>query len=257
MTTTCARKRCIPLVVLMLFASVPAAAQSIRAVVRDAVTGAPIPEAMVRVETANGSLVAADFADAAGVVVVRVPQPGSYLVEARRGGYYDAAVQVAAGGDQVQAVLPMAQRPFGLDTVVVIGRRPGEREREGFERRRAMGEGVFLDSAFLATRSGRVAYVGDMVAGVPGVYTRRGRGITVVRSLRGWRCMVMLLDGRIVEFGFRDGGVRELHQMVGPRDIKGVEIYREYSEVPPEFQRYAHVGMYRCGIYAYWTRARW
>lgn len=256
MTKTC-RARWSLLAATAVLGAQPAAAQSIRTVVRDAVTGAPVAEAMVRVETADGRVVAADFADAAGVVVVRVPQPGAYLVEARRGGYYDAAVQVAAGGGEAQAVVAMAQRPFGLDTVVVIGRRPGERERDGFERRRSMGDGVFLDSAYLAARSGRVAYVGDMVAGVPGVYLRRGAGITVVRSLRGWRCMVMLLDGNVVEFGFRDGGSRELHQMVGPGDIKGVEIYREYSEVPPEFQRLAHVGMYRCGIYAYWTRARW
>jgi hypothetical protein len=50
---------------------------------------------------------------------------------------------------------------------------------------------------------------------------------------------------------------RELHHVIGPRDIKAVEVYREWSEVPPEFQRYASNGMYRCGAYLYWTQARW
>lgn len=234
-----------------------AAAQSIRAVARDAVTGAAVAEAMVRVETADGTLVGAEFANEDGVVVLRVRAPGRYLVEVRRAGYYDATVPVEAGGGQVQTEVRLARRPFSLDTVVVYGQRADERGREGFERRRATGPGVFLDSAYLAQRSGRVAFVGDMLNGIPGTYTRRGWGVTAIRSLRGWRCMVMLLDGRPFGFGFADGGFRELHQVLGPTDVKGVEVYREWSEVPPEFRDYADNGMYRCGVYIYWTRARW
>lgn len=239
------------------FAARSAAAQSIRAVARDAATGAPVAEAMVRVETAAGVLVGAAFVDDNGVAVVRVRTPGRYVVEVRRAGYYDAAVPVEAGASQAQAEVRMARRPFALDTVVVYGQRPDERGREGFERRRATGAGVFLDSAYLAQRSGRVAFVGDMLNGIPGTYTRRAWGSTTVRSLRGWRCMVMLLDGRPFGLGFADGGSRELHQVIGPTDVKGVEVFREWNEVPPEFRQYADRGIYRCGVFIYWTRARW
>lgn len=257
MRNTCRARRWSILAAFAALAAQPAAAQSIRAVVREASTGAPVAEAMVRVHAADGRLVAAGFVDASGVAVLRVRAPGTYLVEARRAGYYDATVQLEAAGAQTQAEIRMAQRPFGLDTVVVYGQPRDERGREGFERRRAMGEGVFLDSAYLAQRSGRVAFVGDMLNGVPGTYTRRGWGVTGIRSLRGWRCMVMLLDGRPFGFAFQDGGFRELHQVIGPKDVKGVEVYREWSEVPPEFRAFADQGRYRCGVYIYWTRARW
>ncbi|HEX6372112.1 MAG TPA: carboxypeptidase-like regulatory domain-containing protein [Longimicrobium sp.] len=245
------------LVVLAALAARPAAAQSIRAVARDAATGAPVAEAMVRVEAADGSLAAADFTDAAGVVVLRLRQPGTYRVEARRSGYHPASVEVQAGGARVQAEIRMTQRPFTMDTVVVMGQLPNERGRQGFERRRALGEGVFLDSAYLSQRSGRAAYAGDMLRGVPGLYLQRRAGATVPRSERGWGCMVMLLDGRPFPLSFRDGGRRELHQVLGPRDVKAVEVYREFNEVPPEFRQYADTGPVRCGVYLYWTRVRW
>lgn len=239
------------------FGAQAAGAQSIRAVARDAATGAPVAEAMVRVETADGVLVGAAFVNENGEAVVRVRAPGRYLVEVRRAGYYDGAVQVEAAGGQVQTEVRLARRPFALDTVVVYARRDNERGREGFERRRATGEGVFLDSAYLAQRSRRVAFAGDMLTGIPGTYTRRAWGATTVRSLRGWKCMVFLLDGRPFGLGFEDGGARELHQVLGPTDVKGVEVFREWDEVPLEFRQYAERGIYRCGVYIYWTRARW
>jgi hypothetical protein len=250
--------RCLLMAAFLALGAHPAAAQSILAVVRDAATGAPVAEAMVRAEAADGSLAAAGFADAAGVVVLRVRQPGPYRVAARRSGYDDASVQVQAVGRQVQAEIRMAQRPFTMDTVVVMGQLPDESGRQGFERRRAMGEGVFLDSAYLDRRAGVVAFAGDLLRGVPGVYVvRRGLGESVPRSERGWKCMVMLVDGRPVELRFLDGGRRDLHHIIGPRDVKGVEVYREFAEVPPEFRQYATSGMFNCGVYLYWTRARW
>jgi hypothetical protein len=258
MPTATALRTFLPAALAAAFVALPATAQSIRAVARDAATGAPVAEAMVRVEAADGTLRAVAFADSSGVAVLRLREPGTYRVEARRAGYSEGAVQVEAGGGQTQADIRLARRPITLDTVVAFGRMELERGRDGFERRRATSDGVFLDSAYLQQRSGRVAYVGDMLAGVPGVYTQRTpRGMTAVRSTRGWQCMVMLLDGRPFALQFPDGGRRELHQVIGPRDIEGVEVYREWSEVPPEFQQYASRGRYRCGVYLYWTRAAW
>ena len=252
-----ARRWCILAATFAASAS-PAAGQSIRAQVRDAASGAPVAEAMVRVEAQDGALAGAGFTDGSGALVIRVRTPGAYHVQAQRTGYQlSAAVPVMVEGAQARVEIRMAQRPFALDTVVVIGQRANERGRDGFERRRAMGDGVFLDSAYLAQRSGRAAYAGDMLRGVPGVYLRRGAGATVPRSERGWGCMVMLLDGRPFSLNFRDGGRRELHHVIGPRDVKAVEVYREWSEVPPEFRQYADNGPYRCGVYLYWTRARW
>ncbi len=253
----CRGRWCILAAALAALGAGPAAAQSVRAVARDAATGAPVAEAMVRVEAQDGSVAAAGFTDADGTVVLRLRQVGVYTVQAARTGYHPTTVGVQMGGAEARVELEMSQRPFALDTMVVFGVPRDERGRQGFERRRAMGMGVFLDSAYLEPRKGGAPYVGDMLRGVPGVYLQRGRGATVPRSLRGWRCMVMLLDGFPLATRFADGGVRELHHVVGPRDIEAVEVYREFSEVPREFRRYATNGRYNCGVYLYWTRARW
>lgn len=54
-----------------------------------------------------------------------------------------------------------------------------------------------------------------------------------------------------------DGGRRELHHILGPRDVKSVEVYREFDEVPPEYRQYAESSGGNCGLYLYWTRAGW
>lgn len=252
------RRGCLLAAFFAAFAAHPAAAQSIRAVVRDSATGAPVTEAMVRVEGADGALVASGFVDESGELVLRVRRPGAYRVQAQRSGYHPSAVAVEAGEGQVRAEIRMTQRPFALDTVVVMGRLANERGRQGFERRRSLGLGVFLDSAYLAQRNGGAAYAGDLLRGIPGLHVERlPRGGSVPRSERGWRCMVMLLDGRPVQ-QFRVGPRRQLSDIIGPGDVQAVEVYREFSEVPPEFQMYANDGrMYNCGVYLYWTRARW
>lgn len=254
------RIRFLPLAVLAALSATSAAAQSIRATATDAATGAPVAEALVRVETPDGTVVASGFTAGNGTVVLRVRGAGAYRVEARRAGYQDASAgDVAVGGaDELAVALRMAQRPLGIDTVVVIGRSEDERGRDGFERRRAMNDGVFLDSAYLAPRSGTAAFAGDLLRGVPGIYLRRyGIRETIPRSERGWKCMVMLVDGRPVQLAFLDGGRRDLHHIIGPRDVKAVEVYRTFDEVPAEFRRYAARGGGNCGAYLYWTRAGW
>lgn len=229
-------------------------AQTIRATAVDAATGAPVAEALVRVEEADGTLVASGFVNEAGVVVLRVRQAGPYRVRAQRAGYNEAAVQVDAGGRQVAAELRLARRPFMLDTLVVYGRLRNERGRQGFERRRSLGMGVFLDSAVLQERSRGAIYTADVLRGVPGLQLRNPRGrSTVARSVRGWGCMVTLVDGLPMTFA----PPREMHHFIEPSDVIGVEVYREFSEVPEEFRIHAHSDIYPCGIIAYWTRVRW
>lgn len=246
------------LTVLLLLGARPAAAQVIRATATDALTGAPVAEALVRVEGQDGAVAAAGFTGADGTVVLRMREGGSYRVRGERAGYLAAAASVAVGPEGEAGVeLRMAQRPFSMDTVLVVGRSRDERGRDAFERRRAMNEGVFLDSAYLAARYARSLQAADLMRGVPGIVVPPHILERTPRSLRGWRCMVMLLDGRPFRLTFADGGRRLLHDVIGPRDVVAVEVYREYAEVPPEFRRYAESGMYRCGVYLYWTRVRW
>ena len=136
-----------------LFAALPAASQTVRVTVADAASGAPVEGAMVRVETVVGELAQAGFTDRRGEVRLRLDDPGQYAVSASRAGYVPGsdAVSVAPSGETA-AALRLSARPFALDTVTVVGRTGREVGRETFERRRATGNGIYLDSAYVARR---------------------------------------------------------------------------------------------------------
>jgi hypothetical protein len=242
----------LPALVCALLAASPAAAQAVRVSVVDAATGAPVPEALVRVEAGDGSLAGATFTGEDGAATVRLREGGGYRVVAERGGYERTAQTLAVGpGGTVDVRLPMAQRPFAIDTVQVIARSRNETGQEAFERRRRMNDGVFLDSAYLAQR--RTPSLTDFLVGVPGFTTWAGRNGRQVRPDRGWRCMVTLLDGDPPPVGEE----RRLERMIFTRDVIAMEVYREYAEVPPEFREHARRGIYPCGVLLYWTRVGW
>ncbi|HEX6042074.1 carboxypeptidase-like regulatory domain-containing protein [Longimicrobium sp.] len=242
----CVPRSPLPFLLGLLCVSVasPAAAQAVRATVVDAATGAPVPETLVRVERQDGSLAGATFTRADGVAVVRLRDGGSYRVVAERGGYDRAAQPLDVGpGGRVDVTIRVTQRPFSMDTVEVIARGRDERGRDAFERHRAMHEGVFLDSAYLAQRTAN--RLTDFLVDVPGISMWAGRNGRQPRTTRGWGCMVTLMDGLPVT------------RVVRPRDIKAVEVYREPSEVPPEYRIHARQGIYPCGVSLYWTHYRW
>lgn len=238
------------LLLLLCVPPVRVQAQTVRATVVDAATGAPVAEALVRVRAEDGTLASAVFTGADGTAVLRLRREGGYQVTAERGGYDPAGQPVSVeprGTARVE--LRMSRRPFTIDTVEVIARGRDERGRDGFERRRRMHEGVFLDSAYLSQR--RAAEAIEFMAGVPGVQMAPTRNGPRPRSTRGWRCMVLLVDGH------PPPGGRPLNRMVYARDVVAMEVFREYNEVPPEYRVYARQGMYSCGVYVYWTRVRW
>lgn len=250
--------RALPLAAALLLAATPLGAQTLQVTVRDASTGAPVEDALVRVEDVRGALVRMAFSPRGGGLRVALPAPGEYRVEVRRAAYgpAEARVRVAAEGGSVEIAL--APRPLALDTVRVVAPSPDERGRDAFDRRRATLSGVFLDPEYLSQRWG-VRYIEQMLADAPGmvidVEPRTGRRIA--KSVRGHRCLTMLLDGRPPRLGtFRtpEFAHDNLDFWFRAPDIVGVEIYHHHSEIPREYRRYSEP---RCGMVIYWTRAGW
>ncbi|HEX6912644.1 MAG TPA: carboxypeptidase-like regulatory domain-containing protein, partial [Longimicrobium sp.] len=200
-----------------LLAAVPAAAQSLRAVVTDARTGAPVAEAMVRVLAPDGSLVRSAFTDAGGAAVLRLRGAGTYRVAVDRSGYRPTSVEGVAVAPGAPLVVPvrMETAPLVIDTVTVIAASRDERGRDAFERRRSMGIGVFLDSAYIAARYQGARWPTDYLRDIPGIQVDRSgpRGEPRPRSLRGWRCMVLMMDGRPLELTLFDGHRRTIQQV--------------------------------------------
>jgi hypothetical protein len=250
-----------------------AAAQNVSVSVADAQSGAPIAAAMVRVEDAGGTVVRAGFTRPDGTLRLRVGD-GDYQVFVRRAGYYEAAAALHVQVAEAAVAVQMRQRPFILDTVLVIAPGEGEeRGRDAFRRRSQTEDGVFLDPAYLTQRYHSM-YVSDLLYGVPDLMVVSPTCLSRPRSrspwsgcagrlsprrpvsTRGWGCFTTLRDGRPPEMGAFDPeyGHNEIDFWLRPRDVVGVEVYHVPSQIPRELRQYAQP---HCGMINYWTRNRW
>lgn len=240
---------------LVMLGAAPAAAQSVRVTVTDAETGAPVAGAMVRMEDTAGVLLRAGFSDAQGAVQLAIAQPGRYAVRATRTGYAPATGTAEVGEAGETAVgLRMRARPVALDTVRVVGAGRGRREmgRQTFERRRMEGNGIFLDSAYVAQIPAR--WPGELLRSVPDVELHLVTGREGYRrpyTRLGRRCLVNLVNG----LPYYGGWPRwvQLEETLRRTDVVAVEVYREDHEVPQEYRRYSG----RCGLVIYWTEDGW
>lgn len=211
---------------------------------------------MVRVQNSAGQLAQAGFTDRRGEIRLRV-DPGPYAVSATRAGYTPAAADltVAPSGEAV-AALRMAARPFVLDTVTVVGSTGREVGKQTFERRQATGNGIYLDSAYVAQR--RATYPGDLLYSIPGIDVEvvRRTGYRRPSTRLGNRCLQFLVNGLPYYGGWpRWPRWVPLEETLRRTDVVAVEVYRELSEVPRELQRHAW-RRDQCGLVVYWTGRR-
>mgnify|MGYP006146166611 CR=1 FL=1 len=139
-------------------------------------------------------------------------------------------------------------------TVTVVGVERGRREvgRETFERRRLTGDGIFLDSAYVAQVPAR--WPGELLRSVPDIELRLVTGREGYRrpyTRLGRRCLAYLVNG----LPYYGGWPRwvQLEETLRRTDVVAVEVYREHHEVPPEYRRYTG----RCGLVIYWTEDGW
>ena len=249
-------------ILLPLLFSSALTAQSVRVSVVEAGSGAAVADAMVRLEDAGGALVRSAFSGPQGDARIRVPA-GEYTLRVQRSGYLPAQLRVRTGEGEAAVRVELRPRPLSMDTLQVIAAGEDERGRDAFRRRSEAQEGVFLDPAYMRQRWDR-RYVGDMLVDAPGMdvkmMPRTGRREAVGR--RGWECLTMLVNGRVMRMESMEPAHRNIDFWVRPRDIVAVEIYHHASEVPMELRRHvwqqAPDLMARpCGVINYWTRDRW
>lgn len=231
-------------------------AQVLRVTVTDR-SGSGVADALVRIERPDGTLERAAFARNDGTVTARVPA-GAYLVRAGRNGFLPAAVPVQVGAGESRVALRLEDRPFGLDTLVVIAPGQNERGRDAFLRRRQTENGVFLDPGYFLERNRDARWIGDMLRDAPGLNLERvpRTGRVTVQNARQWNCFNVMLNGR----PYRGPG--PMDNWIRPSQIVGVEIYHIASDVPREYNRYRWeqtdgLEARPCGVIIYWTRDQW
>jgi hypothetical protein len=249
----------------VLLGPLPLRAQTVVGRVLDAASDDPVPAATVQALDEQNATVVSTTSDREGRFELRLARPGAYRIRVERLGYpAQVAAELTLGHlEQVEVVLPLYPEPITLPPVTVTARGP-ERGRHGFERRRTMGAGVFLDPVHVALREARVAT--DILRGIEGVnLDHKGD----VHALRGWGCLVVLLDHMrrpIMHTGGDPalprrralGGHVHLNEFVDPASVRAVEVYRTIEEVPEEIRRgvlWSEVE--RCAVVWIWTRQGW
>jgi hypothetical protein len=247
-------------------------------------TNRPIDGATVQLLDAGGrELDRIAQSNASGIFMIRV-EPGRYTLRIRRIGYQALTTPIITIEDRqnheaTYRVSPVAIR---LATQRITERRNLEWGRDGWQRRRELGAGVFLTRMDLEGREGL-----PLVEALDGIAGLRLVPSGMLESLQGWRCiyfMVNRIPTRHVP-QYRVTGEETfltLNEVVpNTDDVMGIEVYREFKEVPPDFRLDAwpmsrsQMGMQTrrpdeypnrrlpagepppCGIVNIWTRAAW
>jgi hypothetical protein len=249
MLTFCAIRRLdllgvgLALLSLLLFAGRLDAQSVVRGTVIEDGTRQPIGVVDLRLLDATGAIRARAFSDEAGRFRMEVPDAGTYSLAVSRVGYATVEardVEIEAEGD-LELEVRLAARAVVLDAVTVVA-----------DRRRQFGRlEEFMERAERNRRMGRGrVYLREDIA--------RIRPISVQELINayswGTRCRPgILLNGIMIEpatAGPVMPGARLTDSLFGvrPEDIEGIELYRDFNQIPPEYYR---PGM--CGLALVWT----
>jgi hypothetical protein len=224
------------------------APQSLAAQARPGAVVGVVVNAQTR-EPVEGALVSLRFSvssartDSAGRFELPGIAPGPGLMQVRAIGYKVGSWAVRlAEGDTVRDTLPLEPVPVELSDITVNAARDNDwRSADGFERRRAQGDGYFVTEEQLKQQ--RPLTLVEVLRTVPGVSTQcdyHNCKVWMTRTARG--CTPeYFLDGFPASFA------------TGPtfpiEHIRGIEIYNDVFSAPIWLQR----PNMQCGVIAIWT----
>ena len=255
-----------------------AAAQMIHGRLLQEGTLVPLANASVQLMDARGDeLNRLVVTNDAGTFAMRV-EPGRYTLRIRRIGFTPLTTPVISlEADEVfEGTYRVSPATIRLATQRITAKRGLELGRDGFFRRKELGKGVFLARTDLADKDQRD--FSFLMRGIDGI---RVEATGRVLSTEGWRCLYFMVNK--VPVSSVPGGVPgstmwpTLEDLVPTgHDVMAIEVYREFSEVPPEFRldawpgakpgqravpNTASIGRREpqgpCGLVSIWTRAAW
>ena len=277
----------VALAALSLIAAQPSAAQAVRGIVMDNQNSARVATATVRL-VQDDEEGAATETDAQGHFFLSLPGAGTYRLQVTRLGYLTTRSQVfqVEQDDTVTVEFRVAPNALLMAPITVTAR--SKSGRNIFNRHKdEWGKGVFVTPDQLAAMD--LSSPADVFRTMKGVgltwdwgtlYDGTRRRIPRVESQGGAMCMLYMVNRVWVdpppssvdiyerkilpnpkaEAIRQNRRVWTSYEVAGmpPSDIAGVEVYRSYSEVPPELRRYTHkFPLSHCGLVVYWTKSAW
>ncbi|HSL71592.1 MAG TPA: TonB-dependent receptor [Longimicrobiales bacterium] len=243
-------------VLLGFIVPVAAQAQRIQGKVVEAGSNQPVPNVEVRLDNANGPITRM-VTDSSGAFQLRVPAAGTYRLTTNHIAYAPIKADIELGAnDQLELILRMAVAATELPPLEVVarGRAPDPYlERNGFYDRKSEGFGVFRTPEDIERR--RPLVTSDLFGGISGVRVfYQGIAGKDIRMTRGEdpNCSPrIIIDNVTVRRSSRGGSTdTPIDELIQPRDIQGLEIYRSPSETPQEFGG----AQATCGVVLIWTK---
>jgi hypothetical protein len=272
--------------IVSTLAAGPAAAQAVRGTVVDDRNLSRVATATVRLLQGEEEGPATET-DNQGHFFLPLPGAGTYRLQVARLGYLTTRSQTfrVEKDDTVTVEFRVAPNALLMAPITVTAR--SKSGRNAFNRHKdEWGKGVFLTPEQLAGMS--LYSPADVFRGVDGIHLtwnwgKRGDGfrgpIASVQSRRA-ECLLYMVNRVFVdppptavdiyqrkilsspqaEAAMMNRRIWSSYEIAGipPSSIAGVEVYRSYSEVPPDLRRYTHkFPLTNCGLVVYWTKGAW
>jgi len=228
----------------------------------------PMASILVRAVDAGGDGVWAAMTDVQGRFRLEVPEAGSYRVEAGRLGL-EATVRetVAVGeGEGARVTLRLAYESVIPDPEAFRSAIPRlDRGRHQFRHRREQGTGTFLTPEMIA-EMGDVELPSHVFFHVPGMtmrYQVTAEGVLPeVVTFQGWQCVHVIADHTLGSLS--PGSANWNLDYFDLDEIRGIEIYRSFREIPRELRESIHFPRIwppgspgPCGFVIIWTDVGW
>ncbi|MGH7475263.1 MAG: TonB-dependent receptor plug domain-containing protein [Longimicrobiales bacterium] len=217
---------------------------SIQGVVLDAQTTRPVVNASVRLRGTTHAAVT----DAGGRFGFREIQPGMYVIVVEHIAYTARSDSLFLNSsDDLQLEIQLAETAVALEPIEVTAR-PRKLVIVGFYDRRQRGIGTYFTRDDIEKR--HVQRLSDLLSRVPGLRRTLNQDGSSRIDARGVKTIMTncntqyFIDGVRAEIGAI--GI----DVIPPRDIEAVEVYRGSSELPIQFD----VGRAMCGAVLIWTR---
>jgi len=216
-------------------------------VVTDA-RGFPLPDAEVTLDRRSSGVTGPTYpaarTSADGRFSFSQLKPGSATLSVRRVGHHPYQLGLLVDTLSLTRPVRIVLQAIAseLDTVKVHSKESAAMQ-EFHARSRTRGSGLFIDRREIERR--RAAYTSDLLRAFPGIGVRRSaRGGNRVR-VRNCRPAIFIDGMQALD--------AELDEVTRPADIEGIEAYRSWAGVPPQFSDRSGKS---CGAILVWTRTR-
>jgi tetratricopeptide (TPR) repeat protein len=260
------------LVVCILVATAPTAAQTVRGRLVDAQSGQPVAAGEVALLSGESgeTVVRRALTTDSGRFALTAPTPGRYRLKAERIGY-QAVVSPPfdlVASRPLEVELKISSQAVPLAPLIVVSHRPallgsirlvasGFVDREEKWGPKGLSLGTFIDKETIERRQPNKTT--DVLRGIPGIVLEDNGNKSVVRmsevtTLRGSCAPLLYLDGQPIRLVDHDvhGEVKQvatIDDLVNPFSIAGIEVYAKISK-PAEF---TDMGIDPCGAIVIWT----